>query len=196
MYDAHAVSLRCPMLSNTKHRLLLIRAEVSGSRSLNGDLCVWSETSTLKNAFQQRRVSSSDRNFCLVPNQNANFNCGDVIAARYSLALAIKRFSREFYAFPPATACHCQGHLLNTVVIRYWQSRLPVTHRIWNSPPKLTCSSAREKFPAVLFLVDPHIAKCGVTFMNTFISEQRSIWSWRQIKLHLNLNLPLAEIQL
>lgn len=170
------MSHRCPVLSNTKHRLLLIRAEARrsqrGSRSLNGDLCVWSETSTLKNTFQQRRVSSSDRNFCLVPNQNANFNCGDVIAARYSLALAIKRgFSRGFYAFPPATACHCQGHLLNTVVIRYWQSRLPVTHRIWNSPSKLTCSSAREKFPAVLFLVDPYIERGDVTLTNTFISK-------------------------
>lgn len=172
---SHALEYEAPSAFDT-------RWSQCGSRSLNGDLCIWSETSTLKNAFQQRRVSSSDRNFCLVPNQNANFNCGDVIAARYSLALALKRgFSREFYAFPPATACHCQGHLLNTVVIRYWQSRLPVTHRIWNSPPKLTCSSAREKFPAVLFLVDPHIARCGVTFMNTFISEQRSIWSWRQI---------------
>lgn len=115
-----------------------------GSRSLNGDFCVWSETSTLKNAFQQRRVSSSDRNFCLVPNQNANFNCGDVIAARARGSSA--DFRAGFTLFRgAATACHCQGHLLNTVVIRYWQNRLLVTHRIWNSPPKLTCSSAREE---------------------------------------------------
>lgn len=174
-----------------------------GSRSLNGDFCVWSETSTLKNAFQQRRVSSSDRNFCLVPNQNANFNCGDVIAARHSRSrsrssadfragFTLFRRDRVSLSGPPLE--HCGDTVLA-------ESRLLVTRRIWNSPPKLTCSSAREELsrgfiPRRMSRGSRHCEVCVMSRLRipSILNEDR-YRSWRKIKLHLYLNRPLAEIR-
>jgi len=179
--DVRALEYQVPSAFDTRWSRKSHRDPKRRSLHLKRNVDVEERVSTATCILERPQFLSRPQSKCQF--QLRRRDCRPVLARARDQAWIFARVLR----FSVATACHCQGHLLNTVVIRYWQSRLPVTLRIWNSPPKLTCSSASEKFPAVLFLVESRDSHEVSRLRIPSILKWRSICSWRKIKLHLYL---------